>query len=51
VFAYRRTVIFNSIKWNFTKFLIGKDGVPIKRLGPKDGPIKLEDDIVKALAQ
>ena len=42
---------FNSIKWNFTKFLIGKDGVPIKRLGPKDGPIKLEDDIVKALAQ
>jgi len=41
---------FNGIKWNFTKFLVGRDGVPIKRYGPKDEPKKAEKDIVKALA-
>ena len=25
-----------AIKWNFTKFLIGPDGVPVKRFAPKD---------------
>lgn len=39
----------NSIKWNFTKFLVGRDGVPIKRYGPKDEPFKCENDILKAL--
>ncbi|OAF65836.1 hypothetical protein A3Q56_06454 [Intoshia linei] len=28
--------ITNSIKWNFTKFLIDRNGVPLKRYGPKD---------------
>jgi len=42
---------FNAIKWNFTKFLIGKDGQPIKRWAPKDDPRKAEDDIKKALAK
>ena len=27
-----------AIKWNFTKFLVGKDGVPIKRYAPTDKP-------------
>jgi len=39
----------NSIKWNFSKFLIGKDGVPIKRFGPKENPLGFEKHIVKAL--
>jgi len=37
------------IKWNFTKFLVNREGVPIKRFGPKDNPISVETDIVNAL--
>jgi glutathione peroxidase len=38
-----------SIKWNFTKFLIGKDGQVIKRYAPADAPAGLAKDIEKAL--
>jgi glutathione peroxidase len=38
-----------SIKWNFTKFLIGKDGEVLKRYAPQDEPVKLKKDIEKAL--
>ncbi len=40
-----------SIKWNFTKFLIGKDGSVLKRYAPTDTPESLGKDIEKALAQ
>jgi glutathione peroxidase len=39
-----------AIKWNFTKFLIGKDGQVIKRYAPNDEPAKLAKDIEAALA-
>jgi glutathione peroxidase len=39
-----------GIKWNFTKFLVGKDGVPIKRYAPTDKPENLEPDVEAALA-
>ena len=39
-----------AIKWNFTKFLVGKDGQVIKRFGPQDTPASLEKDIKAALA-
>ena len=39
-----------SIKWNFTKFLVGKDGAVIKRYAPADAPAALAKDIEKALA-
>jgi glutathione peroxidase len=39
-----------AIKWNFTKFLIGKDGVVIKRYAPTDKPASLANDIEAALA-
>ncbi len=39
-----------SIKWNFTKFLVGRDGAVIKRYAPLDKPESLRDDIEKALA-
>jgi glutathione peroxidase len=39
-----------SIKWNFTKFLVGKDGAVIKRYAPADAPAGLAKDIEKALA-
>ncbi len=38
-----------SIKWNFTKFLVGKDGVPVKRFAPADKPESLEADLEAAL--
>ncbi len=34
-----------AIKWNFTKFLIDRDGNPVKRFAPADKPESLEKDI------
>jgi glutathione peroxidase len=39
-----------AIKWNFTKFLVGKDGRVIKRYAPNEAPAALAKDIEKALA-
>jgi glutathione peroxidase len=39
-----------AIKWNFTKFLIGKDGRVIERYAPTTAPEDLIKDIEKALA-
>ena len=39
-----------SIKWNFTKFLVGKDGKVIKRYAPLDKPEDIAKDIEAALA-
>ncbi|MCK9213080.1 MAG: glutathione peroxidase [Rhodoferax sp.] len=39
-----------SIKWNFTKFLVGKDGRVRKRYAPTDTPERLAKDIEAALA-
>ena len=38
-----------AIKWNFTKFLVGKDGEVVKRYAPADTPKSLEKDIQEAL--
>ena len=40
----------SAIKWNFTKFLIGKDGSVIERYAPTTAPEDLIKDIEKALA-
>ena len=34
-----------SVKWNFTKFLIGRDGKVVRRYAPTDKPESLEKDI------
>ena len=34
-----------SIKWNFTKFLIDKNGNIVERYAPTDSPLKMEDKI------
>lgn len=39
-----------SIKWNFTKFLVAKDGRVLKRYAPTDTPASLASDIEAALA-
>ena len=39
-----------AIKWNFTKFLVGRDGRVIKRYASMDKPEKMAQDIEAALA-
>lgn len=38
-----------AIKWNFTKFLVDKNGVPVKRYAPADKPLSILSDIKKLL--
>ena len=38
-----------AIKWNFTKFLVGRDGEPRQRYAPADKPENLEPDVAAAL--
>jgi glutathione peroxidase len=39
-----------AVKWNFTKFLVGRDGKVLKRYAPADAPESLRKDIEAALA-
>lgn len=39
----------SAIKWNFSKFLVGRDGQVLKRYAPTDKPESLRGDIEKAL--
>jgi len=39
-----------AIKWNFTKFLIDRQGVVLRRYGSVDKPESIEPDVVALLA-
>ena len=39
----------DDIKWNFTKFLISRDGTVVDRYAPVTKPEKIESDILKLL--
>jgi len=41
--------VFSAIKWNFSKFLVNREGVPIKRFSPTDSPKSIEPHIIEAL--
>ena len=53
LFAYlrRQTPGFfgNAIKWNFTKFLVSRDGTVVRRFAPTTEPDKLNTAIEKLL--
>jgi len=34
-----------TIKWNFTKFLVNREGLVLKRYAPVDTPEKIENDL------
>ncbi|NCV33791.1 MAG: glutathione peroxidase, partial [Betaproteobacteria bacterium] len=34
-----------TVKWNFTKFLVSRDGQTVKRFAPTDTPESMVDDI------
>jgi len=38
-----------DIVWNFTKFLVDRDGSVVRRLSPIEDPMKLEEDILRFL--
>jgi glutathione peroxidase len=42
---------FEAIKWNFTKFLVGRDGRVLGRYAPLDKPASMAADIEAALAR
>lgn len=42
-------ILGDSIKWNFTKFLINKEGRPYKRYAPVAKPESIEKDILKLI--
>ncbi|TCT38493.1 glutathione peroxidase [Providencia alcalifaciens] len=53
VFRYLKSelpgLLGGRVMWNFTKFLIGRDGKPLKRFAPFTTPEKMETAIVAAL--
>ncbi|MDP4097265.1 glutathione peroxidase [Paenibacillus sp. P96] len=44
----KKGVLSSRIKWNFTKFLVDRNGKVIKRYAPATAPVKIETDL-KAL--
>jgi glutathione peroxidase len=42
-------LVGRRVRWNFTKFLIGRDGMPIKRFAPITAPARLEPAVQAAL--
>ncbi len=54
LFAWLRSeksgLLGENIKWNFTKFLISRDGTVLKRYGSTTKPEKIAKDIERALA-
>lgn len=47
--AQKGELLGDDIKWNFAKFLVGRDGAVLKRYGPQESPSSLEADILAAL--
>ncbi len=47
--AEKGGVLSDAIKWNFTKFLINRDGKPVRRYGPTVDPAAIEADIKSLL--
>lgn len=46
---HAKGLLSKEIKWNFTKFLINKDGEVVRRYSPTTKPLKIKDDILKIL--
>ena len=44
-------ILGKSIKWNFTKFLVSREGVPFRRYSPATKPLEIEGDIINLLGK
>ncbi|XP_010938757.1 probable glutathione peroxidase 5 [Elaeis guineensis] len=49
--ASKSGILGSRIKWNFTKFLVDKEGKVIGRYAPTTSPLSIEKDIQKALGE
>ena len=53
LFAYlkeqKKGILSKNIKWNFTKFLVDRNGQVVERYAPTTEPGKIEDDLMKLL--
>ncbi|SIT93487.1 glutathione peroxidase [Edaphobacillus lindanitolerans] len=49
--AQKKGILGGAIKWNFTKFLIGRDGCPVERYAPQTKPEKIREDIIKLIRE
>jgi glutathione peroxidase len=47
--AQRGVLGTEAIKWNFTKFLVGRDGTVLERYAPTDTPERIEKDVLPLL--
>lgn len=45
----KRGLLTNRIKWNFTKFLVDRNGQVVERYSPTTEPLKIEEDLLKVL--
>lgn len=45
----QKGVLSRNIKWNFTKFLVDRNGRVVKRYAPTTKPNKIEEDLIKLL--
>jgi glutathione peroxidase len=43
--------LIDAVKWNFTKFIVDKNGQPVGRYGPTDSPLQIKPKIEKYLDQ
>lgn len=42
-------LITDAIKWNFTKFIVNKEGKPVERFSPTTEPLSMEENLKKYL--
>lgn len=45
----QKGMLTEGIKWNFTKFLVDREGHVVERFAPKTGPLKMKDAIEKLM--
>ncbi|OQR70650.1 putative phospholipid hydroperoxide glutathione peroxidase 6 [Tropilaelaps mercedesae] len=41
--------IYDGIKWNFTKFIVDRNGIPVDRFSPTMPPLSMKEEILKYL--
>jgi len=51
VFSFLKSKASGEIKWNFTKFLVGRDGLSVERFRSQTEPEKMEKEIEAVLSR